>query len=337
VDVVLIPGWLDEEPAIPVLDTASLSVVRDRVRAEGKRQGLPSETTAKLVNVASELATNQLAHAHAGVVSVAAIERDGVPGVEVRAADRGPGIGDPASALRGGHSTRGTLGIGLAAVAELAREVDVDVRLGEGTCIRARSFAGDVSRAREVGVLSRACEGERVSGDGALVRRTKRGFVAIVVDGLGHGEEARDATVAALEAGRNALDADAETILRVCHSATAATRGVAMTIAAIDEAGAMTLAGVGNVMAYVVGPRRAVRFTGAPGVVGAPGPLRKIAVERLTVSPYDAVLLFSDGLTSRATLEDDRGLLGQPPIVVAQRMLERFGRENDDAIVLAAL
>ncbi len=336
-DTVLIDEWLDGAEAVPVIDGASVAVVRNRVREEIAAAGLPPEIGAKLVNVASELAQNQLSHARLGSVGVVRIERGGVPGLEVRAVDGGAGILDPARALRGGHSTAGTLGIGLAAVRELAREVDVDVRREEGTCVRARVFASEVPRWREVGVFARPYPGERVSGDGAFTRRTARGLLAAVVDGLGHGEEAREATDAALRALRAAPDdAEPRAIVEACHAAAASTRGVVIVVARIDPQGELSLAGVGNAMAYVVGPRAASRFTGAAAVVGAPGPLRRVATERRSLTAYDALLLFSDGVSSRLSLEDDLALLHEPPVVVAQRAMERFARDNDDATVLVA-
>ena len=45
-----------------------------------------------------------------------------------------------------------------------ADEVDIDVRLGEGTCVWARKFASPVPKAREVAIFGRPCEGEAVSG-----------------------------------------------------------------------------------------------------------------------------------------------------------------------------
>ncbi len=335
-DPVLTGEWLDGAEAIEVIDVASVSVVRDEVRQVSARAGLPAESAAKLVNVASELATNQLSHARGGRVAVVAIERGGVSGVEIRAADAGQGIVDPARALLGQGSTTGSLGVGLAAVHELAQELDVDVRRQEGTSVRARAFASEVARSREVGVFGRPYPGEVVSGDGAFARRTRRGLLVAVADGLGHGEEAREAANAAIAAARRAAESGPEAVLAEAHTAAAGSRGVAMTVAEWTERGDLLLAGVGNVMGYVVGPRIASRFMGAAGVVGAPGPLRKIGIERLTLGPYDALLLCTDGVTSRLSLEDDLALLREAPIVIAQRVLARFGRDNDDALALVA-
>jgi len=90
------------------------------------------------------------------------------------------------------------------------------------------------------------------------------------------------------------------------------------------------------VAAYIVGPKMARRFTGSAGVVGAPGPLRRIATEEIALSPYDALILHTDGVSSRATVENDRELLGQMPVVMAASMLGRYGQDSDDALLLVA-
>jgi anti-sigma regulatory factor (Ser/Thr protein kinase) len=336
VETLLVEDWLEGVASTPVLDGASVAVVRDRVRERAAELGLPDEPTARLVNAASELAQNQLAHGRAGEVAVVPVRRGEVRGLEVRAADSGRGLLDPARAFRGGSSTAGTLGVGLAAAAELTDEMDVDTRHGEGTCIWARVFADRVARGREVGVVGRPIDGETVSGDDALVRRIDGALVTIVIDGLGHGPEAREAAVIAKLAARRALDRRPEEILAACHAAAARTRGVVMTIARLEPTGDLELAGVGNVSAYVLGPKTVHRFAGSSGIIGAPGPLRRVATERVVLSPYDALVLHTDGISSRTIPEEDRELLATTSVVAAATILARYGQGSDDALVLVA-
>jgi len=77
--------------------------------------------------------------------------------LELIAADRGPGIG---------------LGVGLAAMVELADELDVDVRIGEGSCIWARKLReprslGESNSASAVGPRR---DRTRSGDDGCFVR-----------------------------------------------------------------------------------------------------------------------------------------------------------------------
>lgn len=48
----------------------------------------------------------------------------------------------------------------------------------------------------------------------------------------------------------------------------------------------------------------------------------------------DVLVMFSDGLTTRVDISEELQLLCLHPIVIAAHLLERFGRSNDDAIVL---
>jgi hypothetical protein len=70
--------------------------------------------------------------------------------------------------------------------------------------------------------------------------------------------------------------------------------------------------------------------------LGAPGQVRKPVTEREQIGPRDVLILFSDGINSRADLERDLDLLREHPIVIAHQFVERFGRDNDDVLVLVA-
>jgi hypothetical protein len=48
------------------------------------------------------------------------------------------------------------------------------------------------------------------------------------------------------------------------------------------------------------------------------------------------LVMFTDGIGSRASIETDLSLLREPPIVIAHQLVERFAREDDDVLVLVA-
>ncbi len=66
-----------------------------------------------------------------------------VPGIELITIDSGPGLRDVRAAMRDGHSTVGTLGIGLGAIRRLADSCDLysvpGPRYGAGGAILART------------------------------------------------------------------------------------------------------------------------------------------------------------------------------------------------------
>src|SRR5215208_321253 len=91
--------WLRGLDPVPVIDEASLSLVRSDVRTSGKAIGLPDKSIEAMAIVATELGHNQLRHARSGRMGVRVVERDGIAGLEVVAADRGAGIAEPLQAL----------------------------------------------------------------------------------------------------------------------------------------------------------------------------------------------------------------------------------------------
>lgn len=330
----LFDAWIAGGDAIPVIDAASVALVRERVRGESARAGLDDVQTASLVNVASELAHNQLAHARQRrAVIVRGISREGRKGVEVVAADEGDGIADVAHALDAHPKGQGSLGVGLAAANELADELDFDVRCGEGTCVRARKFDSYTTRCRRVGVYGRPYPGERLSGDDAAFARGVEGLVFTVADGLGHGELARQASSRAVNMVPANLDRSLESLLADAHVALRDSRGAVM-VAGRMHPDQVELAGVGNITAHVYGPQKTRRFTGTSFVVGARGDARRPATETIELGPRDVLVVHSDGIRSGLDLTGELDLLREHPIVVAQRVVERFGRPDDDAMVM---
>jgi anti-sigma regulatory factor (Ser/Thr protein kinase) len=332
----LLARWLDGLDPIPVVDQAAVSLLRQEVRRRGPAAGLDEQAIESLAAAASELGHNVLRHAVRGHAAVRAIERAGVSGLEVIAADVGPGIADPTRALRGEPRVAGSLGVGLSAAHHLSHEMDLDVRAGEGTCVRVRRFAVPLAR-REVAVLSRPCEGELVSGDDALVMDTTGGLLLAVADGLGHGEPARLASAAAMDVIRAAPDHSLPELLAACGRALRSTRGAVAGLARLEPGGtALAIAGSGNVTTWVLGARGVHRALGSAHVLGSPQRPPRFDEERIALDPHRTIVLFSDGISARADLSDEPEIIRQPPIAVAQRLIERFGRRDDDVMVLVA-
>jgi anti-sigma regulatory factor (Ser/Thr protein kinase) len=342
-DSVLIDAWLPEAESTPVLDEASVVLLRQRVQIEGMALGFSEVELGSIVNVASELAHNQLAHARGGRMAVRPIQRDGVRGLEIIAADRGPGIAAPTEALKGrqasqpasGSGTRAGLGIGLAASLQLADELDFDVRMGEGSCIWARKFTSQVPRRKRVGIYGRPYPGEDVSGDDGGFVRSGADLLVGLMDGLGHAGPAREASAAAMGVLREGTGKDIDRIIQDCHEALRGTRGGVMALARIGEPDRSLQAAVmGDVTLLVAGPGTHRRVTARSFVLGAPGQRPKTVVEESSLGARDVVILFSDGISPRIDLQEELDLLREHPIVIAHQVVERFARDNDDALVL---
>lgn len=333
----LIDEWIGQGDSIPVLDEASLSLVRAKARDVATAQGLGAVEAERLTTIASELGRNQLRHARRGQIAVRAIARGAHAGVELVAADEGSGIVDPTSALEGKPRLEGSLGVGLASARALAYEMDVDVRIREGTCVRARVFAGEPPKRREIGIYGRPYRDEPRSGDHGCFDREDDRLVLALCDGLGHGDPARSAAGEAMRTFAQNRTASPLAILEACHRALGPTRGAVMAVLAVREGdGRLDLASVGNITIELVQPRDARRFGGTSFVLGSTQRGWRAEATQDTMTRDEAVVLFTDGISSRASIEGDFALLRAHPIAIAHQLVARFGREDDDVLVLVA-
>jgi hypothetical protein len=125
-----------------------------------------------------------------------------------------------------------------------------------------------------------------------------------------------------------------------CHGALQKTRGVVLSLASIDAGtNLMTWLGVGNVdgTLYRVGltdrsgrpERESIPHRG--GVVGYQMPALRVTV--LPIARGDTLVFATDGINSDCC---DESPLGRAPQEAADRILERYARESDDALVLVA-
>jgi anti-sigma regulatory factor (Ser/Thr protein kinase) len=319
---------------VPVADESQVGEARRAMAVLGQRAGLDETAAGNAAVVTTEAATNLVKHAGGGEILLRAIE----DGVEVIALDRGPGIADVSASLRDGHSTVGTQGNGLGAIRRMSTTFDIYSAPGQGTAvlarIRSRPAARSTSRL-EIGAVSLPKSGETVNGDAWLAGPTARGTRILVVDGLGHGPVANDAARAAVEAFRAAPGESVEAAVETCHLALRGTRGAALAVTEVDvEAGVVRFAGIGNVAGSIWNAGQSHHTVSHNGTAGH-GTVR---IREFSYPwPKGALLvLASDGLATRWTLEPYPGLPARDPALVAAILYRDHSRHRDDITVVVA-
>ncbi|NLU80156.1 SpoIIE family protein phosphatase [Micromonospora sp. HNM0581] len=312
------------------------SAVRRAAERLGDQLGLAEGRVADLAIVAAELTSNLIKHADDGLLLLRPVRREMDAGVEMIAVDSGPGMVDLADSARDGHSTVGTLGIGLGAIVRQASWFDAYSRPGRGTVIAVRIFAEPDTEMSWADGLTRPLSGETVSGDGYAARVVGDRRQVMVTDGLGHGPLAAAATEAALAAFRSAPAAPPAEVVGHLHRSMSHTRGAAVAVAEPDPAtGVLRYAGLGNIAGAVVaddGRRRGL--VSLPGIAGHQRP-----VIRQYDYPFEAdnlLVMHTDGVVDRWQLVDYPGLAVRSPLVVATTLLRDAGIRRDDAGVLVA-
>ncbi|MDG4816584.1 ATP-binding protein/SpoIIE family protein phosphatase [Micromonospora sp. WMMD956] len=316
---------------------SAASSVRRAAERLGAQLGIGDARTADLAIVAAELTSNLVKHAEDGVLLLRPVRVGDRAGVELVAIDSGPGMADLTVSSRDGHSTAGTLGIGLGAIMRQADWFDGYSRPGRGTVLAVQVWPkGPAPEQSWAGALTRPLTGEQVSGDGYAVRVAEGRHQVFVCDGLGHGPLAASATDAALAAFRAAPAAPPAAVVQHLHRSMSHTRGAALAVAELDgEAHLLRYAGLGNIAATVLaeGERR----RGLVSLPGIAGHQRPVVREYEYAFPAGATLVMhSDGVADRWQLDDYPGLAGRAPLVLAATVLRDAGVRRDDACVLAA-
>ncbi|MDH3986680.1 MAG: ATP-binding protein, partial [Gammaproteobacteria bacterium] len=85
------------------------------------------ETPSRMIATAvSELVRNILKYAGSGEIRLRRVKKPGHRGIEIEAADEGPGIADCAAAMDDHFSSGGTLGLGLPGVKRMMDEFSLE-------------------------------------------------------------------------------------------------------------------------------------------------------------------------------------------------------------------
>ncbi|MBM0277977.1 SpoIIE family protein phosphatase [Micromonospora tarensis] len=316
--------------------SSAASAVRRAAERLGAQVEMDEAHIADLAIVAAELTSNLVKHADEGALLLRPVRRTGQAGVELVAIDSGPGMVDLTTSSRDGHSTAGTLGIGLGAIVRQASWFDGYSLPGRGTVIAVQIWPAKLPQPPWAGALARPLSGETVSGDGYAVRVADGRHQVLVSDGLGHGPLAAAATEAALAAFRNAPSGPPAAVVGHLHRGMSHTRGAALAVAELaPEAGVLRYAGLGNITGVVVdgdGQRRGL--VSLPGIAGHQRPA--IREYDYPFAPGARLVMHSDGVVDRWRLTDYPGLAEKSPLVMAATLLRDAGVRRDDACVLVA-
>lgn len=175
------------------------------------------------------------------------------------------------------------------------------------------------------------------SGDLYVVVPLPSGALLAVIDGLGHGPEAALAARAAALVLQTQAELPVRDLIERCHDALHKTRGAVISLASLDtRSSTMDWCGVGNVEGLLF------RATSSSGRVSEAVPTRggvvgyrlpPLKVSTVAVSLGDLLVFASDGIRSNFSAAID---LDSPPQLVADAILEQYGKTSDDALVLVA-
>jgi negative regulator of sigma-B (phosphoserine phosphatase) len=172
--------------------------------------------------------------------------------------------------------------------------------------------------------------GERANGDAVLVRKDISGNVLLsVIDGLGHGPGAAEASRAAIQCLEAvSLHGSVLDVMRAVHEALRGTRGAVGTLCIVSGQKIEACA-VGNVQLMCASC--SVPLILSPGVLGQTVPKFRVGESQLKAGAR--IALVSDGVSTRFRLEELQHLA---PAEACKAIIDRHRRLDDDATVLVA-
>jgi phosphoserine phosphatase RsbX len=175
--------------------------------------------------------------------------------------------------------------------------------------------------------LSVPAQGEVLNGDRAYYRTDGARHLLAVVDGLGHGQGAHEASLAALEYWTGVdLSAPLHDLMVGAHGAMSGTRGAAATVCLISERSIHACA-VGNVEVRSSALR--IPLVTSPGVLGVR--VQKFRTCEAPIEKAARLILFSDGISTRVRFEEHANL---SPQELCKHVIAQHRRDYDDSTIL---
>ena len=131
------------ERRVPIAGDADVIAARHEGRVLAAQLAFSRTDLTLVATAISEVARNIIEHAGCGEIAVRLVQDGDRNGIEVVACDKGPGIADPALALRDGWSTGDGLGLGLPGCRRLMAEFSLDSEVGRGTRVTMRKWSDE--------------------------------------------------------------------------------------------------------------------------------------------------------------------------------------------------
>ncbi len=315
-------------------------LLRSKLRAVSRRMGFSDLKREHMELVCNEMVTNQNKFAEGNGLVQIWETYDPAPALDLFAFDYGKGILNVHAAIQDGYTTAGTMGKGLGAIRRLSSQSEIySLPTGHsgdadwhGTAVWSRFFLDDSKPEyfHDLGAYSRAYQDSSFNGDRIQVHVGESKTRWLHLDGLGHGREAAEV----VEGIGHFLDdtTPVDGLMARLSTRLQGTRGAVAMICEVDRAShAMTVCGVGDMVAHLIssGDKKAISFS--PGVLGH----AHRSLETFTFPFPDQALLItaSDGLRRNMTLRTFPDLWRLHPQLIALVLGQVMGRHNDDRSV----
>lgn len=318
------------------------AMAQQTARQIAHKLGFATQSGEEIVLVVTELASHMAKQGRSGLLTLRMLDDDGKIGIEVEAEDHVRAMRDPEHVFEECTSTGAVFEDGPVTLNRSMDETEISSTASLGTRIVCRRWLRPEAGAAivrpaivnswQVGVATRPCHLAGANGDAFVIRECNGRLLAGVIDGLGHGEPAEHAALAAQSYVQSHFDLPLDKLFWGVNGACQGTRGVVMALVRFESPATMTLANLGNIetRAWTGGQRFDIAVQ--RGFLGTQQ--NHVQVQQNRWHPHWMLVLHTDGLRSQWQWSDFPGLEHGPPQTVANQLLRTLAKEDDDATVL---
>lgn len=333
---------MGESLRLRIEEQSQTAEARRIARGMARSAGFDEKLGEQVAIVVTEACTNLLKYAGNGELLIRACEDTEAATLELLVLDQGPGMRNLEQCLGDGFSTGGSLGQGLGAIVRLSSATDFYSEAGRGAAILARWRAASprsVARPEallHIGAVNVPKPGQEVCGDSWGAVQTEQECTVMLADGLGHGLEAKTASMEAVRMLCEAPQLSPGALVERAHQALRSSRGAAVSVARIDRhRGTLTFSGVGNVAGHIyLGARASQHLVSVNGTAGFQS--QRIREFSYPWPENGMLVMYSDGLATNTSVEAHAGLALRDPALIAGVLYRDFSRRNDDATAIVA-
>lgn len=322
-------------------DRSYFNIIKKDVVKAAEALGFSAGKIGKLQIIIAEMASNLLKFgARNRELLWKPFNVAGIAGIEILTLDKGPGINSVSQAMEDGFSTSGTAGEGLGAIQRQSDFFELYSQAGHGTVALARMFVnsekGLAAQPFNFAALAVASPNETLCGDGYIIeyKPEAQTFNILVVDGLGHGPGAYEASMAAIEAYIQLPKESPSQVLKEIHQQIKKTRGaVGMALKFNFKEEVLSYCGVGNIAGKTISYNNIKNLYSFNGIVGHVMSGR-IHDQEIPWHKGNLLLIHSDGLNSRWNTNQYERIHKYDLSILAACLYRDHKRGNDDTTII---
>jgi len=319
-------------------DRSLIAFIKREIHNLALESGFSAHRAAETDIIISELTSNLIKYATHGEL-LYRVSNQEEKALEIYCIDSGIGIDNVNKIMADGYSSSNTLGQGLGAINRLSNVFNIYSIKNWGTVQYVKILENNnppvfvIPKNLSFAAIKVNCPGERVCGDGYYVKQIPGGFQIFVGDGLGHGPNAHEAVELAIKTFKASRETDPVALLRDIHNEVKKSRGLVVTIATVDYASGMwNICGIGNISTRIYYGLENKTYTPYNGIVGHNIP-RTLKSTSIPYQKHQMIVMHSDGLKTRWSLNDLPSILKYEPSVIAAALYKGNVRGNDDTTV----